>query len=162
VSSPPHARIPDRLPDTLLVTLPGLQAEAAARALTLEGMICGLECEGFTTLRRPDQQPEEPFAVTLPVAVYVHHTQRSEAQRILDSLAGNDLIGDQWAHHRHAPMAAPADDEPVSREHRLPQPPQLSASYAGPSPPRAEGTTLRFLLLLALGGVLLFVALTLR
>ncbi|GIW42702.1 MAG: hypothetical protein KatS3mg076_3279 [Candidatus Binatia bacterium] len=70
----------------LVATLPGLEAEFAAQALTLEGIPCVLECGDLRTVRLPGGEPVEPFAVTLPVAIYVGREQAEEAREILSSV----------------------------------------------------------------------------
>ena len=63
----------------------------------LEGITCGVECEGVTQVYAPGQPPAQPFAVTLPVTVYVADAQYEAAQEILASLQHDDMIGDQWS-----------------------------------------------------------------
>src|SRR5690242_21700231 len=58
-------------PMRLLAEIPGLQADHAVRALLLEGIACRVECQGVGKTYEPDQPPAEPFAITLPVSIYV-------------------------------------------------------------------------------------------
>jgi hypothetical protein len=134
-------------PDRLLVRLPGLQAEFAAQALNLEGIPCTLECEGLRQVRRPGEGPGDPFAVTLPVSVYVPGSAFGTAREVLQSLAADDLIGEQWS--GDDPMAdvgpsaenAPSFAEPI-RPLDLDPAPEIPSSGM-------EGTGLRLLLVLA-------------
>jgi hypothetical protein len=141
-------------PDTLLVTLPGMQAEFAAKALTVEGLTCLLECDGLKRLRYPNQEPPEPLAVTWPVSIYVARTQRDQAREILASTERTDVIGDQWAGRvTHAPPRSRRPQQgSIARAEQLPMRPTQRV-YPGP---RAEGTGLRFLVLAALAGLLLY------
>lgn len=139
-----HSRTP---PDTLLATMPGLQAEFAAKALTLEGMTCLLECDGLKQLRHPHQEPSDPLAVTWPVSIYVAGPQLGEARQILASIQRTDVIGDQWT----------TADAASARRSRTPyyMPTPRERPTSGDLAPRPEGTGLRFLILLALAGVFL-------
>jgi hypothetical protein len=132
--------------DRLLVQLPGLQAEFAAQALNLEGLTCALECQGIRQVRPPGREPGEPFAVTLPVSIYVAGSELQAARDVLRSFAGDDLIGEQWSGDDDTPPISPrsvaGDAAPVP-------PPEAAESVPPPRLPTAmEGTTLRFLLFL--------------
>ena len=83
--------------DRLLAELPGLQADQMVRALLIEEITCRVECQGVAKVYRPGHPPSEPFAVTLPVVVYVGDAQYDSAQEIVQSLAQEDVIGDQWS-----------------------------------------------------------------
>ena len=141
------------IPDTLLMTVPGLQAEHAAKALTMEGLTCLLECDGLKRLRQPGDEAPEPLAVTWPVRLYVHFTDLTEAKRILDSIAAPDVIGQQWSD-----ADAGQRGKDIRRQGReMPTASVDRADRANPylSAPRAEGTTLRFVFLLAVALFLL-------
>lgn len=154
---PPNARTPAQAPtspaanpDTKLVELPGLQADFAVRSLTMEGIVCGLECQGIRKVRLPDDPPGEPLAVTLPVSIFVPSDRLADAQSILKSLEPDDLIGAQW---EAAPEPEAEDEdlpacdipEPVPMEEREETPLPMADS------PRGEGTTMRLLLFLVIG-----------
>lgn len=142
-------------PDTKLIDLPGLQADFAVQALTLEGIVCGLECQGIRKIRLPAGPPEEPLAVTLAVSIYVPSDRMSEAQSILRSLEPEDVIGAQW---QPTPEVA-ASGEPSPFPRALDPPPtdhRLTAPRSTTTPPRGEGTTLRLLLFLAIAAVVTY------
>lgn len=82
--------------DTILATLPGLQAHHAAQALLMEKVPCSLECQGLTKTYI-DSPPAEPLAVTLPVVVRVRAADVDSAQEIVASIDADDLIGEQWS-----------------------------------------------------------------
>ena len=132
-------------PDTKLIDLPGLRADFAVRALTLEGIVCGLECQGIRKIRLPDGAPEEPFAVTLPVSIYVPSDKLSEAQNILRSLESDDVIGAQW---EPVPEEDPNGDRASSSSLAEPLRPKHPDPFADAGPPRGESTTLRLVLFL--------------
>ncbi|MBX3026600.1 hypothetical protein KF840_16970 [bacterium] len=94
--------------DAVLARLPGLRADHAVRALLLEEIPCFVECEGLTKTYHPGTPPAEPFAVTLPVTVHVRGADLDTAREVLDSLASEDLIGDQWSDEEIAEAAAAA------------------------------------------------------
>jgi len=95
----------------------------------------------------------EPIAVTLPVTVYVPHCRFADAQAIVAGLDQEDVIGEQWtddaaleelALSDPATVAAPDDGGSTDLAEFQPL---SSAPMIGPQP---EGTTLRFIVLLAL------------
>lgn len=140
-------------PDRRLAELPGLQADHAVRALLLEGIACGVVCEGVTQVYAPGQPPAQPFAVTLPVTVYVAGAQYEAAQEILASLQHDDMIGDQWSE------AAVAENEAVveivaadAAEDGEPARADESAAADAPTP---ESTSLRTIVLVVLAAVVL-------
>lgn len=145
-------------PDRRRAQMPGLQADHAMRALLLEGITCGVWCEGVEKVYAPGHPPAEPFAVTLPVTVYVTDAQYEAAEEVLASLQHDDVIGEQWsatevdaeneAIVEAGPAAEPAD---YSEPARADEP----AAADGPSP---ESTSLRTIVLIVLAAiVLLFV-----
>ena len=162
--------------DRLLAELPGLQADQTVRALLLEGIACRVECEGIRKVYRAGQPPTEAFAVTLPVSIYVGDATYESAQEIAQSLAQEDVIGDQWS-------ATPAEDEPAAdaidaeadvdaeTEADVDAADESSAAskfaydhFAGApdsqpplSGPVAEGTALRTVVLIVLAGIALLV-----
>jgi hypothetical protein len=83
--------------DRLLLRLPGAQADQAVRALLLEGIACRVECGSLGKTYTADRPPEEPFAVNLPVAVYVDAAHEDAAHEVVTSLEDDDLIGEQWS-----------------------------------------------------------------
>lgn len=152
--------------DRLLAELPGLQADQMVRALLLEEIPCRVECQGVAKVYRPGQPPSEPFAVTLPVIVYVDDAQYESAQEILQSLAHEDVIGNQWS-------AAPdqtedaADRLDADPQQDTPVEPRAAVTFEDDhfadaphaeealSAPTAESTSLRTVVLIVLAGVLL-------
>ena len=149
--SAPRQSYAEDTPDRLLIRVPGLQAEFAAQALNLEGIPCRLECEGLEQLRRPGDEPGDPFAVTLPVEIYVPASAVATAREVLQSLGRDDLIGEQWD------GGDPAPDETVNVvEAETPSPavaPGALDSPPMPSGQRMEGTGLRLILILVAAGL---------
>jgi hypothetical protein len=157
---------PDRPLDRLLAELPGVQADQMVRALLLEEIACRVECEGVTKVYRPGQPPNEPFAVTLPVTVYVDDATHASAQEIMQSLAHEDVIGDQWS---TAPAETEDEADTLDAEAEQDAPVESSAAStfeddhfadaaAGEptlSEPTAESTSLRTVVLIVLAGIAL-------
>jgi hypothetical protein len=146
-------------PSRLLGEMPGLQADHLVRALLREEIACVVECRGVKKIYAPDQPPGEPFAVTLPVRVYVPEAHHEAAQDILASLDADDVIGDQWSdvatdaaaeanlELTRLPTAdvaesAPEDDESAADE------PNLEA-------PVPESTSLRAVALIVIAAIVL-------
>ena len=140
----------DQPPDSFLTELPGLQAEHTTKLLTLEGITCLLECQGFQQLRYPNREPNEPFAVTMSVSIYVPQADLEAAQEILGSFNRDDLIGDQWRTGEDA-VAVTADHPAQDDEHASTHTGDVTARRAKP-----EGTFLRLVLLLVAVGLLFF------
>lgn len=84
------------IPDRLLCTVPGEEAETIASALTFEGITSRLVCDGLQRLRGPGQQASGPMSKRRPVEMYVLDEDFAEAEAVLESLDGHDLIGEQW------------------------------------------------------------------
>jgi hypothetical protein len=140
-------------PTRLLAEIPGLQADHAVRALLLEGITCRVECQGVGKTYAPDQPPAEPFAVTLPVSIYVTDAQFDAADEVLNSFEPGDVIGDQWsaAETEAEPLAeAESSLEPVAD--REPLQPSEPLTDAEPAP---ESTSLRTVVLIVLVAVVL-------
>jgi hypothetical protein len=140
-------------PMRLLAEIPGLQADHAVRALLLEGIACRVETQGVGRTYEPDQPPAEPFAVTLPVSIYVSDAQFDAADEVLNSFEPGDVIGDQWsdAGGEDASLAeADASLEPVGD--REPTQPSEPLSDSEPSP---EGTSLRTVVLIVVVAIVL-------
>jgi len=139
-------------PDRLLARLAGAQADLAVRALLLEGIDCRVECAGIVKTYAAGAPPAEPFAVTLPVTVYVGESQHDTAQEILASLSSEDVIGDQWS-------AAELEAEPASAEEGdagdAPAGDQPASDEPIPDAPVAEGTSLRTVLLIVIAAIVL-------
>ena len=146
-------------PDRFLAQVPGTQADCTAKALTLEGITCLLECHGLRRLCGPDNEAEEPFAVTLPVSIYVPYAQLGEAQEILHSIEQDDLIGDQWNGAREAPphtVGNVAEPRAASILQPVPHPASVCAEPPGTVNLRPERTSVRFLVLLLFASLVLF------
>jgi hypothetical protein len=81
----------------------------------------------------------------LPVAIYVPHDAVEDAERILESLAAGDLIGEQWSGDREGlheePLAAP----PPAMRLEAP----LAPDVVPRDSVRMEGSSLRLVILLA-------------
>ncbi len=125
------------LPDHFLCAVPGEQAETIARALTFEGIVSLLVCDGLHRLRGPGQESSGPLAARRPVDVYVAAADREEAEAIVASLDEPDLIGEQWLSEgegdadaespRRSPVVEPesqaemtGEDEPAVAERTAP------------------------------------------
>lgn len=114
------------LPDHHLCTVPGEQAETIARALTFEGIVSLLVCDGMQRLRGPGHESTGPLASRRPVDVYVAAADWEEAEAVVASLDGPDLIGEQWldegegddvaAPPRRAPVVEPEPEPDVLDE----------------------------------------------
>lgn len=120
--------------DTVLATLPGLQAHHAVQALLLENVPCFLECQGLTKTYQPGSPPNEPLAVTLPVTVRVRAADFDNAREILDSMEADDLIGEQWSEGESVEAAPAADDDEAADVARTPE--------AGDGAPQPQGTSM--------------------
>jgi len=143
------------MPDRLLAELPGAAADQAVRALLLEGIACGAVCDGIEKVYLPDKPPTEPFAVSLPVSLYVADAQYEQAQEILASCQQEDVIGDQWSS-----AAEEAVDEPVPAGDAEEEPADDAAALRAEedgqlAAPMAESTTLRTVVLVILIGIFL-------
>jgi len=151
------AIVPGSTPDMKLAELPGLQADFAVRALTLEGIVCGVECQGIRKIHLPDSPPHEPLAVTLPVSIYVASDKLSEAQSILRSLEPSDVIGAQWEAAEEE-TESDTEDAPSSRirEDWAPTEDLEPPPFAEAGSPRGESTTGRLLLFLAVAAAIVF------
>lgn len=136
-------------PDTLLLQRPGLEAEEVARILNLEGIPCLLECQGMQSLRLADREPAEPLAISLPVSVLVPAALLAEAKEILQSLQQEDAVGDQWAAPSEGARPEPPGEDEGAR-------PSVDPDRMGPPSASPEGTSLRFLIVLAIGGLAIF------
>lgn len=136
--------------DRLLVELPGLQADHAARALLAENIAVRLMCQGSVKDYAPGQQPSEPFAVTLPVSVYVAAAHLDTAQEVLASFQhdGGDVIGDQWSEVE--------TEEPITDDGAASTEPVADSDSVPPTEPAAESTSLRTVMLLIVAGIVLF------
>jgi hypothetical protein len=139
-------------PDTLLTTLPGLRADLVVRALVMEGIACLLACDGQTKLCGPNDGAQGPFAITLPVAIYVARRRVDEAEAIVQSLEREDLVGVEWNEGDAVELSAEfeAEAEPAATEED-----ESTLQYVGP---RAEGTTHRLIVLLAIVAAVLIVS----
>jgi len=148
--SPAREALTAEPPDTLYATLPGAQAEFAAKALTMEGIGCLLECRGIRRLRLPGEEPTEPLATTLPVNIYLPGRRIAEAEQILGSLAGDDPVGGQWSDGK----AAPDSESEPAIENPMESAPAPLRPALQPAPLRQEGTGLRLLFLVGLAALL--------
>jgi hypothetical protein len=147
----PRAAGRDSAPHFLLVQRPGLQAHHLVKALLLEDIPCLLECDGLRKTVLSGEDLAEPFAVTLPVSVYVAHHRAAEARQILASLEREDVIGDQWRESDSVETVSPVL-EAVQDDARSTRP----ASAADHEPTRGEATSLRFAVLLAAAALVLY------
>jgi len=141
-SPPPQAL---GTPDVLLATMPGLQADLIASALTMEGITCLLKCEGIRQLRHPERESPGALAATLPVDVYVAAADLEKAREVVESVERGEIIGDQWQPTEAAEGSAGQAAGQEMSEPARPAP----GEFAEPFAPRAEGTTLRLVLLVA-------------
>jgi hypothetical protein len=122
--------------DTVLATLPGLQAHHAVQALLLENVPCFLECQGLTKTYQPGSPPNEPLAVTLPVTVRVRAADSDGAREILDSMEADDLIGEQWSEGQSV------EAEPVSEDDEQARDAADVHAEAGAEAPQPQGTSM--------------------
>lgn len=146
--------------DALLARLPGIQADRAVRALLLEEIPCHVECQGLTKSYLPGAPPSEPFAVTLPVAVYVRGADLDTAREVIDSLESEDLIGEQWSDEElaeAAEAASPTAGVPFA------EPPSATAeaiaddpTAGAPEPQRTSMVAVVLVVLVVIGLLLLF------
>jgi hypothetical protein len=139
-------------PTRLLTRIAGLEADHAVRALLLEGIACRVDCQGLARTYQPGQPPAEPFAVTLPVSIYVDEAQLDAAQDVLSSFESHDLIGDQWSDEGTVDAAADLDAlaEPVAD--REPSEPVEALPDVEPA---AESTSLRTVALIVIVAIVL-------
>ena len=107
---PESPGVPTAAFDAVLATLPGLQAHHAVQALLLEKVPVVLECQGIVKTYQPGSPPNEPLAVTLPVTMRVRADDLEGAREILDSMAAEDLIGEQWSEGDSVEADEPGDD----------------------------------------------------
>ena len=107
--------------DALVTTLPGQQADQLVRMLLLEHIPSAIECDGVRKVYT--EPPAQPYAVTLPVTVFVHAEDLEAAREIAASLESDDLIGDQWS------------DGAPSEEHEEPFSPDMTALDSDEPPP---------------------------
>jgi hypothetical protein len=151
-SAQPTAAAPP--PDQLLAELPGAEADQVVRTLLREDVTCAVTCNGIERVYTPDKPPVEPFAVSLPVTLFVSAAQLEQAREVLASCQQEDVIGDQWEHATEdgegelvlatseAPPAdldpLPVDDDPATGE------------------PVPESTALRTAILIVLIGIFLY------
>src|SRR6185369_17061453 len=155
-AAPPPSADGATTDDELVAELPGQQADHVVRMLLLEGIPCRVVCQGIEKRYLPGKPPAEPFAMTLPVTIFVAGAQRQAAEDIISSFEHEDVIGEQW--DSEAPPgveAAPAHD-PESYE-ALPTVDDADADAEIPEPPQPTGTSFRALIIVvAIGLVLLF------
>jgi hypothetical protein len=147
VRSDPAAAAPRRL----LTRIAGLQADHAVRALLLEGIACRVDCQGLARTYQPGQPPAEPFAVTLPVSIYVDEAQLDAAQDVLSSFEAGDLIGDQWSDER----AESAGDIETSTEPVADREPAEPVEAIPDVEPASESTSLRTVVLIVVAAIVL-------
>ena len=142
------------LPDRLLAKLPGAEADQVVRTLLREGIACGVSCDGIERVYAPDKPPMEPFAVSLPVSLFVTAAQYEQAQEILASCQQEDVIGDQWESataDEESEMVMAPDEEIVADAEPLP-----ADDGTATGEPVPESTTLRTAILIVLIGVFLY------
>lgn len=147
-------------PDTMILTIPGEQAELIAKALAVEGIPSLLECDGIEQLRGPYEPPKAPLARRKPVDVYVPESQVDIAREIAQSMLDSDLIGDQWRDAEFAPDANTTTDD-----HDDSDATGASSAYEGgtaadaasrPQPEGGRPSLMLFLLVTLLVGLFLF------
>jgi hypothetical protein len=163
----PARAMPGSEMDRLLGRWPGLQADHAVRALLAEGVACRVECGGSVKVYQPGKEPTEPFAVTLPVSVYVAGPQLENARELLLSLEQDDVIGDQWS---EVPEEAESADDDAADDHDAAidaAPPQAQLAEAvedspPPEAPVAQSTSLRTAVLLVVAGAVVLYLLLAR
>lgn len=148
VSLPPAAEAAGltELPDQPLCTVPGEQAETIARALTFEGITSLLVCDGLQRLRGPGQESTGPMANRRPVEIYVSAADLEEAEAIVASLEGGDLIGEQWL------SEAEDEDDVASASPVIPKPaavePASEPELPAPTKPSSSGGVLLVIVVL--------------
>jgi hypothetical protein len=138
-------------PSRLLTRIAGLQADHAVRALLLEGIACRVDCQGLARTYQPGQPPAEPFAVTLPVSIYVDEAQLDAAQDVLSSFEAGDLIGDQWSDE----PAEPAGDIETFAEPIADREPAEPVEAIPDVEPVSESTSLRTVVLIVVAAIVL-------
>ena len=140
----------------MLAELPGLDADLTARALLREDISCRVVCQGTEKVYTPDRPPDQPFAVSLPVTLYVNEAQLEAAQDILTSLQHEDVIGEQWSEGESEDAGdRGTDDEvdvPVDLHGDDASELETESSVDQPVP---ETTSLRTILLIVLAGIVL-------
>jgi hypothetical protein len=134
----------------MIAELPGQQADHVVRLLLLEGIPCRVVCQGIEKRYLPGQPPAEPFAMTLPVTIFVPDEQREAAADIVGSLEHEDLIGEQWDSEPAAASASERDEESESYE-ALP----MVDDAPIPEPPQPSGLSLRTVVIVAVIGLVL-------
>ena len=141
-------------PDRLLAKLPGAEADQIVRTLLREGIACGVSCDGIERVYAPDKPPMEPFAVSLPVSLFVTAAQYEQAQEILACCQQEDVIGDQWESataDEESEMVMAPDEEIVADAEPLP-----ADDGTATGEPVPESTTLRTAILIVLIGIFLY------
>jgi len=137
--------------DSLIVELPGEDAEHYAEALRMEGVHSRLECGEFVRFRGPGQKPTGPISLRAPVRVFVATDDKEQARDILESVGQEDLVGDAWLEGVEAEEIDDGDAEP---------PPAAESAHDTPPEARAEGVSsgavVVLLLAVALGLIFLF------
>ena len=141
-------------PDRLLAELPGSEADLTARALLRENITCRVECQGTEKLYTPDRPPDQPFAVTLPVTMYVSEAQFEAAQDILTSLQHEDVIGEQWSESEDAVDDGEEHEVAASVDTHGDRAPEMDADASGEQPV-PETTSFRTIMLIVLACIVL-------
>ncbi len=136
--------------DRLIADLPGRQADHVVRLLLLDGIPCRVVCQGIEKRYLPGQPPAEPFAMTLPVQIFVAEAQRETAEDIVGSFEHEDVIGEQWDSEPAPPAEIERAEEAESYE-ALP----MADDAPIPEPPQPTGTSLRAILIIAVIGLAL-------
>jgi hypothetical protein len=136
-------------PDTYFTTLPGQQADFVVNALAQAGIFSVLSCQGEQRLHGPEIPSAGPFAMTLPVEIYVPGARLAEVWEIVDGLTHDGEI-------QHAMMVG-VDVEALAAEHPDPEEPvepiapQDTLAKPSDGAPAPERTSSRLLILLGLG-----------
>lgn len=137
--------------DSLIVELPGEDAEHYAEALRMEGVHSRLECGEFVRYRGPGQKPTGPISLREPVRVFVATADQEQARDILEAIGQEDLVGDAWLEGVEAAEIDDGDPEPR---------PVAESAHTAPTEIRAEGVNsgaiVVLLLAVALGLLFLF------
>ena len=151
-TAPPPSSDPST-DEELIAELPGQQADHVVRMLLLESIPCRVVCQGIEKRYLPGHPPAEPFAMTLPVTIFVAAAQRQAAEDILNSFEHEDVIGEQWDSEPEIPRVEAEPAEESDSYEALP----MVDDAAIPEPPQPTGTSLRaIVIIVALGLVLLF------
>lgn len=129
----------DRPLGRLLARLPGKQADQVVRLLLMENIPCRVLCEGQQKTYAVGQPPSEPFAVSLPVEIFVAAESFETAQEILSTFEHDDLIGEQW----NETAGTDSDSEPeiplpVVSDNRG----DVAADDFADAAPQAQGTSM--------------------